>query len=193
MLNHNDDSHKTTSEMNDSANIENMSKEELWAGIEEILNAADGDHIDIDKLELYHEQLQKIDPVMPEYSAQKAMSEYEANFPELFETDDVGKNDGLDKTKNIKGRSFFKRLSTIAAVVTIILVMTPVITGRNPIQMIFDWGNEIFTVSGPGSGTLEVPPKVDGDYRTFRDVVNSISGKEIACPTWVPSDYSSTS
>ena len=195
MLNNNDNSYKATSEKSDSANPENMSKEELWAAIEEILDAADGVHIDIDKLESYHAQLQKIDPVMPEYSAEKAFNDFQDKFPELFEPEDNFEDDELedepeDKPKVIRKSSVFRRLATVAAVVAILLVVSPAVTGRNPIKVIFDWGNEIFTASGPSSGVLELPPEVEGEYRTFTDAVTSVSGQEIACPTWIPEDYS---
>lgn len=173
--------------------IQSRSNTELLEEINKILDQ--GLDMDTEKLEQYLSILQDRAPVMADYNPKKAWAKLQADNPILFEEGQAASNTQSQRTskdtpRRKTGIRKFLRVLEIAALLSLVLVVSANAVGFNPIKALLEWANEIVQVCNNPSGNMSLPPDDRSEYHTLEEALEADGLGENALPKWVPKDYS---
>lgn len=173
--------------------MQNKSNTELLAEIDRILEQ--GEDMDTERLEQCLSILDGRAPVMTDYTPEKAWERLQADHPLLFEKEETATAGRPKRAKKdtvprkYRGRKFLRVLE-IAAMLSLVLVVTANAVRVNPIKAFLEWADEIVQVYSDPSGVMELPEDDPSEFHTLEEALEADGLSADGLPRWVPKDYS---
>lgn len=152
-----------------------------------------GDDMDCEKLERYLSALQQRTPVMTDYDPHQAWEQLQAGHPLLFEEEqsasDTQTATATTAPRRFRGHKLLRTLE-IAALLSLVLVVSANAMGFHPVQAILEWFDEVVQVYSDPSGLMELPEDDPSEFHTLEATLEADGLGSSGLPTWVPKDYS---
>ena len=158
--------------------------------LEAMLDDADPETLDVDKLESLLDELQERAPVMEDFDPACVMADLQRDHPALFEPEEAAPLSKPEKAARPgRTRRILRRVGAAAAVLVILCVSAGAF-GFPPFRRLIDWASEILQINRNPSGAMELPEDSGAEYRSLEDAMLANGVKPVGIPTWVPEDYS---
>ena len=157
--------------------------------LEAMLDDADPETLDVDKLESLLDELQERAPVMEDFDPACVMADLQRDHPALFEPEEAAPPSKPEKAARPgRTRRILLRVGAAAALLVILCVSAGAF-GFPPFRRLIDWASEILEIYRNPSGVMELPEDSPAEYHSMEEAMEANGVEPIGCPTWVPKDY----
>ena len=158
--------------------------------LEAMLDDADPETLDVDKLESLLDELQERAPVMEDFDPACVMADLQRDHPALFEPEEAAPPSKPEKAARPgRTRRILRRVGVAAALLVVLCVSAGAL-GFPPIRSLLDWASEILQINRNPSGAMELPEDSGAEYLSLEDAMLANGVDPVGCPTWIPADYS---
>lgn len=124
-------------------------------------------------------------PVLPEdYNVENELRSFEKRNAQFFKQLDAKKPKEPPKHK----RFTVSRILLVAALTAALMMIAAQAAGFNLFQMVIDWRDEVFMLSTPKSGQMELSDFPTGKYPSLAAAVAAYHIEDNVVPLWIPSD-----
>ena len=158
--------------------------------LETMLDDADPETLDVDKLESLLDELQERAPVMEDFDPACVMADLQRDHPALFEPEEAAPPSKPEKAARPgRTRRILLRVGAAAALLVILCVSAGAF-GFPPFRRLIDWASEIMQINRNPSGAMELPEDSGAEYLSLEDAMLANGVEPVGIPTWIPKDYS---
>lgn len=170
--------------------LDEMTTDELKDALSDMWDTMDETSFDPAQMDAYLSELEKREPIMPDFDVDASLAAFHEKHARLFEQ--VPPVQISTVAKPVYRRRWCTSL--VAAIVAVVMMLCSMVTaqafGFDVFGTIARWTEETFKfsiIAQPSDNRENTPaPKSDGDFATLQEALDAYSISQLVAPQWYP-------